>query len=137
MRLILGVNLTDGWYRFALCLLVSIQAGQPHTASWQAISSLQCLGVSRTVPRLLALLMMVEQPLLHPKVHNHPAHSTLPSSNPAALLPLALEKANHGAQIFCLSQHCVFVSPSIDLLGCLRQYTLPILHEQEEITEWL
>ena len=45
---------------------------------------------------------MVEQSLLHPNVHKHPAHSTLASSNSAALLPLTLEKANHGAQIFAL-----------------------------------
>ena len=34
-----------------------------------------------------------------------------------------------------LSQHCVFVGPSLDLLGCLRQYSVQILHEQEEVTE--
>ena len=54
------------------------------------------------VPGLLTLFLVVEQPLLHPKVHKHPAHPTLASSNSAALLPLALEKANHGAQIFAL-----------------------------------
>ena len=35
-RLILGVNLTDTWYRFTLRLQVCIQARPPHTASWQA-----------------------------------------------------------------------------------------------------
>ena len=34
--LILGVNLTDTWYRFALRLQVCIQACPPHTASCQA-----------------------------------------------------------------------------------------------------
>ena len=35
-----------------------------------------------------------------------------------------------------LSQHCVFVGPSLDLLGCLRQHTVQIFHEQEITRDW-
>ena len=108
-RLILGVDLTDTWYRFTLGFQV-------------------CIHVSRAVPGLLTLFLVVEQPLLHPKVNNHPAHSTLASSNSAALLPLALKKANHGAQIFALEPALCLCC---HLLGCLRRYCVHILHEQE------
>ena len=103
-RLILGIDLTDTWYRFVLWL-PGLHPRSPTTHDFlPSFSSLQCLGahVTHTVPGLLALFLVAEQQLLHPKVHNQPAHSTLASSNSAALLPLALEKANHGAQIFAL-----------------------------------
>ena len=99
-RLILGVDVTDTWYRFALWL--------PGLAAWmlahhtRLLAKLSSLHVSQAVPWLLALFLVAEQPPLCPKVHNHPAHSTLASSNSAVLLPLALEKANHGLQIFAL-----------------------------------
>ena len=116
-RLILGVNLTDAWYRFALWL-PGLRPGSPTTHSFlPSFSSLECLGVSRTVPRLLALFLMVVQPLLHPKVHNRPAHSTLPSSNSDALLALALEKDNHGAQIRFAWASTVFLL--VQVLICL------------------
>ena len=86
------------------------------------------MHVSRVVPGLLALFLVVEQPLFLPRVHKHPAHSTLASSNSAALLPLALEKTNHGAHIFALESR--FVGPSLDLLGYLRRYSVQVLHEQ-------
>ena len=74
-----------------------------------SFSSLQCLGVSRAVPGLLALFLVVEQPLLHPKVHNyHPAHLTISSSNSVALLPLALEKQVMEHKFLHVSQHSVF-----------------------------
>ena len=104
MRLFLGVNLTDTWCRFAL-RLPGLHRGLPTTHGFlPSFSSLQCLGVhvSHTVPEIFALFLVVEQPLLHPNVHNHPAHSTLASSNSAAFLHLAPEKANHGAQVFVL-----------------------------------
>ena len=59
---------------------VCIQARPPHTASClPSFSSLQCLGVhvSYAVRGLLAVFLVVEQSLLHPKEHNHPPHSTL------------------------------------------------------------
>ena len=89
MRLILGVNLTDTWYRFALRLLG--------------------VHVTHAVPGLFALFLVVEKPLLHSKVHIHPAHSTLASSNSATLFPWALEKANHEPQILVQVLICLAV----------------------------
>ena len=61
---------------------------------------------------------------------------TLSSSNSAALLPLALVKANHGAQILAL-EPAVCPCPSLDLLGYHRQYSVQMLQEQEEVTrDW-
>ena len=31
--------------------------------------------------------------------------------------------------------HCVFVCPSLDVVGCLRRFSVQILHEQEEVTK--
>ena len=100
MRPILEADLIDTWYRFAL-RLPGLHPGLPTTHGLlPSFSSFQCLGlhVFHAVPWLLALFLLVEQPLMHSKVHNHPAHSTL-ASNSATLLPLALENANHEAQI--------------------------------------
>ena len=49
------------------------------------------------------ILLVVEWQLLHPRVQNHAAHSiSLFSSNTTAILPSALEKVIHEAQIFVL-----------------------------------
>ena len=56
-----------------------------------------------------------ERQLLHPKVHNHSAHSTLSSSTFAALLPLALEKPTMKHKSLHLGQQCVFVQVVICL----------------------
>ena len=102
MRLILGVDLTDTWYRFALWL-PGLHPGSPTTHSFLlSFSYLQCLSVhvSRAVPEFF---LVVEQPLLHPK-YTTIQHTQLfpPQILLHAFLPLALEKANHGAQIFAL-----------------------------------
>ena len=133
-RLILRVDLTDT----SALRLPGLHPGSPTTHSFlPSFSSLQCLGVPHTVPGLLALFLVVEQPLLHPKVHNHPAHSTLASSNSAALLPWLLRRPTMEHKSLHLSQHCVFVGPRLDLLGYLRRYSVQILHEQEEVTrDW-
>ena len=76
-----------------------------HTQLFANLFILQCLGVhvSRTVPGLLVLFLVVEQPLLHPK-HTTIQHTQL--FPPPILLHssynLALEKANNGAYIFAL-----------------------------------
>ena len=100
---ILGVDLTDTWYR-QVHTLASRSASMfgHHTQLLAKPFILAMLGVSYAVPGLLEFFLVVEQPLLHLKLYNHPAHSTFSSSNSAALHPLALVKANHGAWIFAL-----------------------------------
>ena len=125
---------------------VCIHAGPPCTHSFLlSFSFLQCLGVSRTVAGLLALFLVVEWQFLHPKVHNHPAHLTLSFSNSAALLVLALEEPNHGAQIFVL-EPVLCPCDTATQSTYLRQYHtytsrpsfhLPPLNRRQTKSEWL
>ena len=96
---LVGVDLIDTQNRFSS----SLPGLHPCLATTHNIlpnsSFLQFLDVSHAVPGLLALFLVVEQLLLHPKVRNHPAHLTpISSSNTVAILPLVLERVNHGLQ---------------------------------------
>ena len=101
--MLVGVDLIDIQYRFSL-LLPGLHPCLATTHNFVPNSSfLQFLDVSRAVPGLHCLFLVVEQSLLHPTGCNHPAHLTpLSSSNTAAILPSVLERANHGAHIFGL-----------------------------------
>ena len=65
----------------------------------------------------------------HSCTPKYPANSTISSSNCAALLPLPTMEH----KFLHYTQHCVFVGPSLDLFGCLRWYSVQVLHEQEEV----
>ena len=136
LRLILGVNLADAWYGFALWP-PGLHPGLPTTHGFlPSVSSLQCLGVSCTIPRLLTLFLMVEQPLLHPNYTTIQHTQLFP---PPILLHSSLwllRRSTMEHKSLHLSQHCVFVGPSLDLLGCLRQHTVQIFHEQEITRDW-
>ena len=135
IRLILGVDLTDTC-RFALRLQVCIQARPPHTASCQAFHLCNAwvyMYLTQFLDYLLSSWWWNNHSCT-PKYTNILHTQLLP---PPILLhsflwllrkPTMEHKSSH------LSQHCVFVGPSLDLVGCLRRYSVQILHEQEEVT---
>ena len=102
-------------------LLVCIQACQPHMASCQVFHPCNAWVY---LAQFLGYLLSSSAGGTTTLVPQSTQSSTRASSNSATLLPLALEKVNHGAHIFRLSQHCVFVGPSLHLLGCLQGNTL-------------
>ena len=84
---------------------VCIQARPLHTASCQVFHLCNAwvyMYLTQFLDYSLSSWWWNNHSCMHTRVHKHPAHSTLAFSDSAAFLPLAFEKANHGAQIFAL-----------------------------------
>ena len=127
-RLILGVDLTDTWYRFTLWL--------PGLHPCSLLAKLFILAMPGCTCISCSSWITCSLPSWRWNNHFHtPKYITIQHTQ---LLPppivLLSSFGTWEGQSLHLNQHCVFVGPSLDLLGCLRWYSVEIVHEHEEDT---